>query len=102
MRRTVVVMLARASCAAAQEPKKEAAGSTALEPASLVNGVKASLKIRGFKLKDATEIRFPKAPGVKAEIKEKKDAGQMAGLENKATGDTQLLAELTLPADIRG
>ena len=85
--------------AGAQEPAKVSAAVTALEPAALVSGTTAALKFRGFKLRDASELRFPKAPGVKAEIKEKKDAGQVNGLENKLTGDTQLLVELTLPAD---
>jgi hypothetical protein len=39
------------------------------------------------------------APEVKAEIKEKKDAGQPKGLENKLVGDSQLLAEITFPAN---
>ncbi|RFC51738.1 MAG: pre-peptidase C-terminal domain-containing protein [Verrucomicrobia bacterium] len=95
-----VIMLVLAACAAAQEPKKEVAAIAALEPAALVTGGTATMKIRGFKLKDATEIRFPKAPGVKAVVKEKKDAGQVNGLDNKATGDTQIVAEFTLPADL--
>jgi hypothetical protein len=98
--RCAAIILLLAARAAAQEPKNEVAAITALEPASLVTGSTATLKIRGFKLKDATELRFPKAPGVKAVLKEKKDAGQVNGLDNKATGDTQILAELTLPADL--
>jgi hypothetical protein len=95
-----VIMLVLAVCATAQEPKKEVAAIAALEPAALVTGGAATMKIRGFKLKDATEIRFPKAPGVKAVVKEKKDAGQVNVLDNKATGDTQIVAEFTLPADL--
>jgi len=57
------------------------------------------LKVRGFKLKDSTELRFPKATEVKGEITEKKDSGPPKGLENKLVGDTQLLAEITLPAN---
>ncbi len=83
----------------ADEPRQEAAAVTAIEPAALVAGGSVTLKIRGFKLKEAAELRFPKAPGVKAEIKEKQDAGQVNGLDNKSTGDTRILAELTLPAD---
>ncbi len=97
--RSFALPLFLACFAEAQEPKKEPAGITAVEPAALVTGGTATLKIRGFKLKDATELRFPKAPGVKATIKEKKDAAQPAGLENKVVGESQLLAELVLPAD---
>jgi hypothetical protein len=81
----------------ADEPKKETASITAIEPVSLVTNSKATLKIRGFKLKDATEIRFPKATGIKAEIKEKKDAAQPNGLENKQVGESQILVEIALP-----
>ena len=81
----------------ADEPKKETASITAIEPVSLVTNSKATLKIRGFKLKDATEIRFPKTTGIKAEIKEKKDSAQPAGLENKLVGESQILVEIALP-----
>jgi hypothetical protein len=84
----------------ADEPKKETASITAIEPASLVAGGKTTLKIRGFKLKDATELRFPKAPGVKADIKEKKDVAAPAGLEAKQVGESQIVAEVTLPPDL--
>ena len=101
VQQTVVFFLMSPFVAAgADEPRKEPAGITAVEPAALVSGGTATLKIRGFKLKDASELRFPKAPGVKAEIKEKKDAAQPNGLENKVVGESQILAELTLPADV--
>jgi len=83
----------------AQEVKSEAARITATEPTSIVSGTKTTLKVRGFKLKESTEFRFPKAAEVKGEITEKKDAGPPKGLENKLVGDTQLLAEITLPAN---
>ncbi|MCY2984829.1 MAG: hypothetical protein NTY15_14495 [Planctomycetota bacterium] len=85
--------------AQADDKKNEAARVTATEPVVLVCGAKTALKVRGFKLKEATELRLPSATQVKAEIKEKKDAVQPKGLENKEVGDTQLLAELTLPID---
>jgi hypothetical protein len=97
----VVIAFQFCVVARADDPKKEPAGITAVDPASLIAGSKVSLKIRGFKLKEATEIRFPKAPGVKAEIKEKKDAAQPAGLENKQVGESQIVLELTLPADLQ-
>ncbi len=97
-------MVAAAWCAAvfshADEPKKDAAAVTGIEPASLITGAKATLKLRGFKLKDATEVKFPKVPGLKAEIKEKKDAGKINNLENTQVGESQLLVEFTLPADL--
>ena len=83
----------------AQEAKNEAARITAIEPASIVSGTKTTLKVRGFKLKESTELRFPNAIEVKGDITEKKDSGPPKGLENKLVGDTQLLAEITLPAN---
>src|SRR5688572_7657160 len=100
LRAAVSAALLACRLAGAQEPKKEAPGITAIEPASLVAGSKSTLKVRGFKLKEASEVRFPKAPGVKAEIKEKKDAAQPNGLENKLVGESQVLIELTLPAEL--
>jgi len=87
------------SRAGGQEANNEAARITAVEPASIVSGTKTTLKVRGFKLKESTEIRFPMATEVKGEITEKKDSGPPKGLENKLVGDTQLLAEITLPAN---
>jgi hypothetical protein len=48
----------------------------------------------------ATEMRFPNASGASVEIKETKEAAQPNGLDNKLVGNTQLLAEVTLPADL--
>jgi hypothetical protein len=83
----------------ADDKKNEAARITATEPAIIISGAKTTLKVRGFKLKEATELRLPTASQAKAEITEKKDAVQPKGLENKEVGDTQLLAEITLPLD---
>lgn len=83
----------------AQETKNEVARITATDPASVVSGTKTTIKVRGFKLKESTELRFPKATEVKGEITEKKDAGPPKGLDNKLVGGTQLLAEITLPAN---
>ncbi len=82
-----------------QDVKNDAVRITAIEPAAVISGTKATLKVRGFKLKEASALRFPTATGVIAEIKEKKDAQQPKGLENKMVGDTQLLVEFTLPSD---
>lgn len=85
--------------ARADDKKTEEARITATEPTAIISGTKATLKVRGFKLKEATEVRLPTAAQAKVEITEKKDAGQPKGLENKVVGDTQILAEITLPAD---
>jgi hypothetical protein len=84
-------------------------GITAIEPVALAVGSKVTWKVRGFELKGATEIRFVRpgqmsdpesgAAAIRVEIKETKDAGQAKGLENKLAGNTQLVAELTLPDD---
>lgn len=84
----------------AQEANNDTARITAIEPVAMISGVKATLKVRGFKLKDASALRFPMANEVIAEIKEKKDAGQPKGLENKTVGDTQLLVELAFPSEL--
>ena len=73
---------------------------TATEPAALVRGRKETLKLRGFELKGATQLRFPSAEQIVVELKESSDAGQAKGLENKVVGDKQLVAEITLPADL--
>jgi len=83
----------------AQEVKIEAVRITATEPAAIVSGTKTALKVRGFKLSESTEFRFPKATEAKGEIKEKKLAGPPKGLESKLVGDTQLLVEISIPAN---
>jgi hypothetical protein len=84
----------------AQSPVVSAPSITASEPAALVRGRKETLKLRGFELKGATQLRFPSAEQIVVELKETSDAGQAKGLENKVVGDKQLVAELTLPADV--
>lgn len=98
MKRGVVLIVCCAGVLAG-EPKNEPSGVTAVDPAFLVAGGSTALKIRGFKLKEATGLRFPKAPGIMAEIKERKDAAQPNGLDNKVVGESQIAAEFTLPAD---
>ena len=71
---------------------------TAIAPFDLVSGIETTLRIRGVKLSNATEVRLP--GGIKAEIKEKKAADIPNGLDAKDVGDTQIEAKLTLPADM--
>jgi hypothetical protein len=94
----------------AQDAKSEMPRITATEPAALTSGSKVTFKVRGFELKGATELRFintgeaaasePVAAPISVEIKEMKEAGQAKGLENKLVGDTQLVADLTMPAEL--
>jgi hypothetical protein len=93
-----------------QDAKSITPRITATEPAALASGSKVTLKVRGFELKGATELRLVRpaeaggtdsnAAPIRVEIKETKDAGQAKGLDNKLVGGTQLVAELTLPDDL--
>lgn len=98
------------SHAFAQDAKSETPRITATEPAGLTIGNKVTFKVRGFELTGATELRFihageaavsePVAAPISVEIKETKEAGQAKGLDNKLVGTTQLVADLTLPAEL--
>jgi hypothetical protein len=98
------------SDAFAQDAKSEAPRITATEPAALTSGSKVTFKVRGFEMKGATQLRFiaageateseAVAAPISVEIKETKEAGQAKGLDNKVVGNTQLIADLTLPADL--
>ena len=70
---------------------------TAIAPFDLVPGTETTLRIRGVKLSNATEVRLP--GGLKAEIKEKKAADIPNGLDAKDVGDTQIEAKFAIPAD---
>ncbi len=100
MRTILFCLLAYVVTASADDPKKGSVRITANEPVAIIRGTKAVLKIRGFKLNEAMELRFPNAQGVTAEIKEKKESSQPPGLDNKIVGDSQVLAEISLPADL--
>jgi hypothetical protein len=83
----------------AEEAKSEPPRITATEPVAVICGNTTTLRVRGFQLKDATELRFPQFPGIRARITEKKEAGAPKGLENKTVGDSQLTSEFVLPAE---
>ncbi|MDB6134332.1 MAG: putative subtilase-type serine protease precursor [Verrucomicrobiales bacterium] len=72
---------------------------TAIEPAAVTPGFSGLLKIRGFKLADATAITFTGPEGVKAEIGERGVAAPVAGFELKEAGETRLEARLSVSAD---
>lgn len=84
----------------AEDAKSELPRITATEPAALVSGSTVTFRLRGFELKEATEMRFPTAAETSVEIKEAKDAAQPNGLDNKMVGNMELLAEVTLPANL--
>jgi len=83
----------------AEETKSEPPQITATEPAAVVCGTTTTFRVRGFQLKDASELRFPQFPEIRTEITEKKEAGAPKGLENKTVGDSQLTSEFVLPAE---
>ncbi len=82
---------------AADEKKPEPPLVTAVTPLRLVAGETQTVRLRGVKLKDVTEIRC--TPTLTATVKEKKDASLPAGLEAKEVGDQELVIEVTIPAD---
>jgi hypothetical protein len=94
-----VFLVGLALCARAQD-KKDAPRLTGAVPLEISPGADATLKFRGLKLDSATEIRFPSAAALKAELKDKKKADLPNGLEAKDVGDTQCEANIKLPADV--
>lgn len=81
------------------EDKKDAPRVVAIAPLEIVPGVNGALRIRGVRLKDASEVRFSDS-AVTAEMKEKKAADIPNGLDAKDVGDTQIEVALTVPADL--
>ena len=94
----LVAGLVASSVVYAQDKKPDVPRITALAPFDVLPGKETTLRIRGVKLSNATEVRF--AGGLKAEIKEKKTAEVPNGLDAKDVGDTQLEVKLTVPADL--
>lgn len=97
---SVAVMSFISSALWAQEKKADMPRVIAVSPITISPGTTVTLKVRGAKLSNATEVRFPTAPAVKVTLKEKKAAEVPAGLDAKDVGDTQLEAEVVLPADL--
>lgn len=84
----------------AQEVKNQGARITAIEPASLVCGSPVTWKVRGFDLKQATRLRFPTIDNLEISLKDARDAEPAKGLDNQQTGNTQVTAEFTVPANL--
>jgi hypothetical protein len=96
--KVVVTLLALIEAAAAQEKKKDDSPRIiALTPLHVILGETQTVRLRGLKLKEVTEIRT--TPPVTITLKEKKDAAPPNGLEAKDVGDQELVADLTVPAD---
>jgi hypothetical protein len=79
--------------------KKESPRITASVPFAIVPGTTNQIKIRGLNLTNATELRFPGAQSLKAEIKSRGKATVPDKADPKKLGDTQLEVELVLPTD---
>ena len=83
--------------ATAEEKKDVLPRVTAVAPLRVILGETQTVRLRGVKLKEVTEIRCKSALAVT--VKEKKDAGLPNGLEAKDVGDQELVLELAVPAD---
>ncbi len=68
-----------------------------INPLQLVKGEKVRLGLRGPGLKEATEVKV--TPECGALLKEKKEMPVPKGLEAKSVGTTELVVELTPPAN---
>lgn len=96
----VVGSLLFAHTSQAQDKKGDVPRVTAVSPITTSPGANVLLKIRGAKLSNATEVRFPSAPALTAVIKQKKAAEVPNGLDAKDVGDTLVEAEVVIPADL--
>ena len=89
--------------APAQEKKKDEDKGprvTMVSPLAVAPGAAATLKVRGLRLAEATEVRPPEAkPAGKAVIKSQGKAEMSQGLEAAEVGDTQVEVELTVPPE---
>lgn len=86
--------------AGAQEKKNEKPQVLASSPLRATLGETQTLRLRGLKLKDVTEVRC--TPTMTVTVKEKKDAAPPNGLEAKDVGDQELAVEVSIPADFSG
>ncbi len=88
------------SWAAEEQKPMQPPKIAAISPLSLFVDRTNMLSIRGFNLKDTTEVRLSLgAFNLIARIKDKKDAVTIKGLEAKDTGDHWLTAEVFIPTD---
>jgi|GEM_PF-271794 len=91
-------MLSQALCAADKAPPDPRV--TALAPLAVPQGFSGTLRLRGFRMKDATEVRVEgSAQPEKITLKEKKDADAPSGMMADLIGESEVVVELTLSAD---
>ena len=93
----VPALIFTAAAALAQENKSDLPRLIAVTPLHVVLGETQTIRLRGLRLKEVTELRS--SPTVSITVKEKKDAAPPNGLESKDVGDQEIVAELTVPLD---
>lgn len=86
---------------AAQEKKKDEPRMIAHTPIALAPGSTITLKVRGAKLSNASEIRVEGGSvPVKVQLKEKKTTEVPNGLDAKDVGDSLVVAEVIAPPNL--
>ena len=102
MRRYVVVGSLLAALLLAAEPKKDVPKDQprviVVTPLGIAPGVKTHLTLRGLRLDSATEVRCQE-PKATAKLLMKSKVGVPNQQDVNRVGDTQVEAEVTLPAD---
>lgn len=93
----VAAFVGIAGAAFAEEKKKDAPQVMAIAPLRVVAGETQTVRLRGLKLKEVTEVRS--TPALIVTVKEKKDAAVPNGLEARDVGDQELVVELSVPFD---
>ncbi len=95
----VLIVLPHAPGQPKQPPKKETAAICVAIPLGVPAGAPTKIVVRGLKLDTATELRFldPRASG---KILRKGKTGVPNKQEPAVVGDTELQAEVMLPADL--
>jgi WD40 repeat protein len=89
-----------APCGRAEDKPEPIPKVTALVPLSVPQGFSGTVRMRGVKLKEATEVRADgSTPPDKIGIKEIKDAGTPAGMEKDPLGESEVILDLRLAAD---
>jgi hypothetical protein len=82
------------------DAKKDAPRVTLIAPLGVNAGATATARVRGLKLADATEVKFPDAKTpITVTIKSKGKADLPPGAEAADAGDTQVEVELTVPKE---